>query len=170
MPYPLLTLTDKDIFKNDVEQTQSYKSRLAVKIVVFDQNKKIALVGKKYRLLPGGGVEVGETLIDAAKRECLEELGCDIEIFKEIGATEDFRHKTNRHQETHFLLAQIIGPKGIPTTTQDDEQGIQVEWHTLDDVILLLQKESLHIREANYNFSFNVLIQLAALKELQLAS
>ena len=36
--------------------------------------------GREYWLLPGGGVNVGETLVDGLKRELVEELGIDEEI------------------------------------------------------------------------------------------
>lgn len=38
--------------------------------------------------LPGGSLEDGETLSEAMKREFLEETGIEIEIVKNIGATD----------------------------------------------------------------------------------
>jgi 8-oxo-dGTP diphosphatase len=36
--------------------------------------------GKEYHVVPGGGVEDGETLVQAARREILEELSLTIDV------------------------------------------------------------------------------------------
>ncbi len=165
---PILVIKDKDIFPNEVaKEDVVYKIRLAVKAVVVDSDGKIALVGKKYRLLPGGGVEEGENIVDAVKRECSEEVGCNIEIDKEIGFTEEYRAQIGRHQQTHFFLARVVGEKGSPETIQDDEQGIEVDWYDLDDAIALLEKEVIEIPFASYHSCFNVRTHLVILKELK---
>jgi ADP-ribose pyrophosphatase YjhB (NUDIX family) len=164
----LLTLSDKDIFPNvEISETITYEFRLAVKVIIFDTENKIALVGRKFRLLPGGGVEEGENLENAARREALEEVGCDIKVEREIAVTEEFRAQINRQQETHFFVATIVGKKGNPQTIQEDEQGIQVSWHTLADAITLLEKEVKEIPFKSYNSCFNVRTHLAVLKTLQ---
>ena len=86
---PVLILRDRDIFPNFLEEEIIYIERIAVKVVLRDDEGKIALVGTKYRLLPGGGVEGGESLVEAAIRECKEEVGCNIVIDSEIGKTEE---------------------------------------------------------------------------------
>ena len=164
----LLTLSDKDIFPNTKASViTTYEERLAVKMVLFDEDNKLAMVGTKRRLLPGGGLELDEHIYDAAVREVREEVGCAIDIIREIATTEEFREKIGRHQITHFLLASVEGEKGLPQTTQADEQGIVIEWHTLDDAVKLLEKQKNEIPYEDYNACFNVRTHLHVLRELQ---
>ena len=165
---PLLILQDADIFPEAerVEDFSAFKTRIAVKVAIFDGEGKIALVGTKNRLLPGGGVEGNETLLQAVMRECLEEVGCSVGHIKEIATTEEYRAETKRHQITHFFTATLLGERGAPQTTQEDEQGIQVEWFAIPDAIALLEKQLKEIPFESYNSCFNVRTHLAFLREL----
>lgn len=140
---PLLTLQDADIFPDAgrTEDFSAFNRRVAVKVALCDRENMIALVGTKYRLLPGGGVESNETLEQAVIRECLEEVGCSVDNIKEIATALEYRAKTRRHQTTHFFTATLRGEKGVPETSQVDEQGIQVEWFTQNEAIALLEKQ-----------------------------
>lgn len=164
----LLTISDKDIFPDAViPENITYEFRLAAKIILFDKENKLALVGTRYQLLPGGGVEEGESLKEAAVREALEEVGCDIEVGKEIAVTEEFRVKKSGRQETHFFLANVVGEKGEPQTTQEDEQGIKIGWYGLEEAISLLEKQVKEISFESYNSCFNVRTHLVVLKQLK---
>ena len=165
---PLIVLTDKQIFPGvEIKAETQYESRLAVKILAFDDAQQLAMVGTKYRLLPGGGVKEGETFEEAVWREAREEMGCDVKIEREIGVTEEYRAQIGRHQETHFFLATVLGDKGVPTTTQEDEQGIEVEWFTLDQALIRLESQIETIPFKSYHACFNVRTQLAVLKEFK---
>lgn len=57
----------------------------AVSVVIFNQDDEILLIeSKRYTVMrlewevPAGRIEDGETKEDAARRECLEETGCQI--------------------------------------------------------------------------------------------
>lgn len=59
------------------------KKRIGAGVIIVDEGMRVLLVEPTYKdswEIPGGMVELGESPRDAAKRECLEELGFDIEI------------------------------------------------------------------------------------------
>lgn len=153
---PLLILKDEDIFPETTSHDVEYSIREAVKCIVLDAEDKIALVGIKYRLLPGGGVEVDESFKDAVKRECVEEVGCSVSIIQELGMTEEYRAKIGRHQKTHCFIARVVGEKGLPQTIQKDEIGMQVEWYSIDEAIECLKKQRKEIPFLSYHSCFNV--------------
>ncbi len=58
--------------------------RNSAKAVIIEDGRLLVTVNQgdssRYYLLPGGGQEGGETLHQALRRECLEEIGADVEI------------------------------------------------------------------------------------------
>src|ERR1700753_98981 len=46
--------------------------------------------GMRFTKFPGGGLELGESLIDGLKREFLEECNADVEIIKHFYTTDFF--------------------------------------------------------------------------------
>ena len=64
---------------------------------VFINERQEVLLTDEYRLnhymtkFPGGGLEIGEGLIDCLRRECREELGMEIEILSHFYTTDFFQ-------------------------------------------------------------------------------
>ncbi|MFA5132433.1 MAG: NUDIX domain-containing protein [Candidatus Paceibacterota bacterium] len=122
-------IKDSDIFENPLPEPEGYTSRPTVKGIVSDADGAISVLTIHGRsLFPGGGVEDGETFEEAFVRECKEEIGCDIKIISSLGSALEFRNKDAKKYEVHFFVAHVIGEKGIPTTTQENEQGVTIEW------------------------------------------
>lgn len=164
----LLSISDPDIFANTERKILTpLRIRNTVKIIIFNDENKIALVGTKYLLLPGGGVDPGESLQQACERECMEEIGCKIKIEEQLCITEEFRYKDQRKQITNFFTAKIIGSIGKPQTIQKDEIGMRIEWYSLEDAIGILSEQMKIVTFEHYNTCFNVRTHLTALKCLK---
>jgi mutator protein MutT len=61
---------------------------------------------------PGGRVESGETAAEAAKRECREETGLEVEVVGDYGCHDhQYDHDLLR---LHFLACRPLAPRSIP--------------------------------------------------------
>jgi ADP-ribose pyrophosphatase YjhB (NUDIX family) len=66
--------------------------------------------GETYHLLPGGGVEAGETLADALSREVLEETGLSCEIVAPLFISDSIAPDGSRHVvQITFLATRARG-------------------------------------------------------------
>lgn len=67
----------------------------------------------------GGGVEAGEDLHTAVRRELKEELGAEVEILAEIGTVSDYYNLIHRHNINHFYLCRAVS-FGDTQMTEDE--------------------------------------------------
>ena len=70
----------------------------------------------------GGGVEPGEALEDAIRRELKEELGAEVRVLCRIGVVSDFYNLIHRHNINHYFLclAESFGAKKLTEEEQKD--------------------------------------------------
>lgn len=139
----LLTLNPENATEDEIKL---YKTRTAVRAVVFDSEGKIAILNvakQSYHKLPGGGIEQGENELEALRRECREELGCDIKIYGEVGEIIEYRKIFGLKQISSCYLAKVVGKKGTPEFTLDElADGFQVIWLPPKDAIILFMSET----------------------------
>ena len=136
------------------KEASAYRVRQAARAIVFDNDKSVALLHAtkyNYYKLPGGGIEEGENPVAALKRECLEEIGCNIEIIGELGTTLEYRKKFELKQTSYCYIANLLGGKGVPQLMPDEmEEGFQTVWLPIEEAIEKVQSGSLEKYQAQF--------------------
>ncbi len=128
------------------EEIGSYRLREAARAIVLDNEHNVALlhVGKyNYFKLPGGGIDEGEEPAQALHRECLEEIGCEIEILNEIGKIIEHRKMYTIEQISYCYFAKVSGEKGKPNFTKKElSEGFEQIWIPYDEAVTLISKNT----------------------------
>lgn len=108
-------------------------------IIVTDDFERIALINRKFPplglALPGGFVDMNETLAHAAAREVKEEVGIDVEVIgsgdgQPLYLCDTPDRDPRRHVITGVFMA--IVPKNTKLIAGDDAAGAQ--WYPLKDI------------------------------------
>ena len=92
---------------------------LTVDCVVFDRADRLLLIRRKHPpfkgkyALPGGFVDVGETVEAAALRELKEETGLDGKIVKLIGVYSDPKRDPRGHTVSAAFLVRTRSTKAL---------------------------------------------------------
>ncbi len=124
------------------EEVKKFKTRVAARGIVYDNDGKVAILNvskKNYHKLPGGGVEEGEDLYETLKRECREEIGCEVEISGEVGEIIEYRKLYEIKQTSFCYTAKVVGEKGKPQFTEDEaEKGFEILWLPIQEARALL--------------------------------
>ncbi|MBP9837017.1 MAG: NUDIX domain-containing protein [Candidatus Pacebacteria bacterium] len=124
----LAEISEASLGKGEPEILGSdYELRKSARAILRDKNGNINLQHIKrdsFHKLPGGGLETGESIEEALRREIVEEAGCDCIVGDLIGVVIEYRNKYNLIQISYAYVADMVGEIGEPQFEQAeiDEQ------------------------------------------------
>lgn len=144
----LLTIKEQDINPSSpVVDSSGFKERKAARAVLLDKEGQVYLlnVGKySFHKLPGGGIKKDEGIIEALKRELLEEVGCKAEIITEIGSVIEYKKFAGKKQTSYCYLARQVGEQVESALEESElEDGMsEVKAKNIDEAIQLVQNDA----------------------------
>ena len=114
--------------------------RVAVGAVILHQNKVLLVLrgqapAKGLWAIPGGSVELGETLQTAAEREVMEETGLTVQAGKGIHTFDAIQHDESGRVKYHYVIVDLLAEALDPTQPLKPFDDVQdARWFTLPDV------------------------------------
>lgn len=97
--------------------------------------------GRQFTKFPGGGLELGEGLIDALKREFVEECDAEIEVLNHFYTT-DFYEKSSFNDSQVISIYYLVKPVrplqlNVKTKAFDFDEGVKqsFRWQKVSDLV-----------------------------------
>jgi len=127
----------------------------SVNVVVTSENDEILLIRRSDNdnwAIPGGAIELGESMTQAAIRETREESGIDCEITGLVGIYTDPKHvilyTSNGEARQEFSIVLTGRPVGGELTPSSESS--EVRWVPASDVDSYTMDRSMRIRIGHY--------------------
>lgn len=156
-------LNDKIILGQDGISNKT--PRLTARAIVKNQSGVYAVMySDKFKLysLPGGGVEDGEDVLYALRREVYEETGCVCDEIKELGIVAENRASLDYTQIDYYYVVTTTHQPGENHLTESEQASrTMVQWHTFDEMVRLINEQEFDRVQGKYLKARDV----AALKE-----
>ncbi|MGM9603157.1 MAG: GNAT family N-acetyltransferase [Faecousia sp.] len=128
--------------------------RLTARAIVKNQDGLYAVMyADKFKLhsLPGGGVEDGEDVLTALRREAYEETGCVCDVVQELGIVAENRASLDYTQINYYFVVTTTHTPGENHLTEAEQDSrTVVEWHTFDEMVRLINEQEFDRVQGKY--------------------
>lgn len=114
-----------------------YADRPTVKVVIKKDNKLLVI---NKGLLPGGGIDLGESDQDAITRELQEELGVTVKDVREIGTVVQYRNLLDKKYIVNGYIATLDSTGGLTNPQDKGEAQFTMQWLTPKDGLVFVAK------------------------------
>ena len=141
-------------YYDDPEAPAANSLVVAASAVVTDENGRILLQRRRDNdkwALPGGVMELGESLRDCAVREVKEETGLDVEVTGMVGTYSDPKHVfayDDGEVRQEFSICFVAHVTGGQISSSDESH--EVEWFEPSEVDDLDMVDSIRLRLRDY--------------------
>ena len=145
-------LNDKIILGQDGRSDRA--PRLTARAIVRNQDGLYAVMyADKFKLysLPGGGVEDGENVLTALRREVYEETGCVCDEIKELGIVAENRASLDYTQINYYYVVTTTHQPGENHLTESEQASrTVVQWHSFDEMVQLITEQEFDRVQGKY--------------------
>jgi len=162
-----------EIIDKQITKKERNDERLVVRGIAFKDNKLLVVFPKDEKIYgtPGGGVDPGENLEDALKRELKEEVGADdIRIIEYIGTMSSLRkgmYDDNTYTPFHhYFLVEILKFGKQNLVEYEQEIGLNFDFIDIDKVIKTNEESLLKRNQEYLDFYSNQQIIIKELKNI----
>ena len=107
--------------------------------ILINEQKQVLVTdeihhGQRMTKFPGGGLDFGEGTIDCLKRECVEELGHEVDVNEHFYTTDFFQRSAFNEKQQVISIYYFISmkePQNIPVTQMPfefdrEQEGAQI--------------------------------------------
>lgn len=137
-------------YYNDPNAPKANSIAVAVSAFIQDEEERILMIRRSDNdlyAIPGGQLELGETLANAAVREVREETGIECEVTGVIGLYSDPHHviayDDGEIRQEFSICFRATPTGGVPTTSSE---STEVQWITKENLKQLKIHPSIQIR------------------------
>ena len=114
-----------------------YRNPIPMVDIIIEKDDKIVLIRRGFEpfkgmlAIPGGYMEAGETIENAATREAKEETSLDVELIDILGVYSDPKRDPRK-----YSIATVFIGRPIKGNLKADSDAEEANWFKIDDRIL----------------------------------
>ena len=140
---------------NDPEAPKANSVVPSANVVVVDDVGRILMIRRSDNgnwAFPGGGMDLGESMPQAAVREAKEETGYDVEITGLVGIYTDPNHliEYTSNGEVRQEFSVVFTARPVGGEPRPNAEATEIEWFTPDQLAELQIHDTMRKRIRHY--------------------